>query len=265
MFADFHMDYLTEGKGTLKDISKNADYMVCALFRGKRNYGQVQKYINKFIMERRENQFLGLEDVGYLRDEREEEALFNAHPVYASLTWNYENELAGGCYTDIGLKKEGACAVEHLIRRGIYIDCAHLSRSAFKSVLDITDKVVNSHTCSNAIFRHPRNIEDWQAKEIAQRGGLIGVTFVRAFLALARGTVHDVFAHIDHFVQICGIDHVCIGSDFYGTKDLPENLTNYRDVGELESFACKAGYDKESQQKIFYKNLQNFLLKNTEA
>lgn len=69
MIADFHNDFLTEGKGSLSLFGTEAECMVCALFRGSRREEEIFQILRRFAEEKAANQFLGLEDVGYLTDE----------------------------------------------------------------------------------------------------------------------------------------------------------------------------------------------------
>lgn len=260
MIADFHNDFLTEGKGSLSDIACEAKYMVCALYRGARSDGQVEKLLRRFCTEHANNQFLGLEDAGYIvRIGAETVARYS--PVYASLTWNFENELAGGCLEDTGLKRAGAEAVRRLTSLGIAVDCAHLGKRAFAKVMDMTDMVVVSHACSAALYPHPRNLEDRQAQEIVSRGGMIGITFVGSFLS-KRPSAEDVFAHADHFVQKFGPEYFCFGTDFYGSDDLPDGLKCFADADRLRTYFMRAGYEKSVIDGLFVINLRNYLLRN---
>lgn len=258
MIADFHNDFLTEGKGSLSLFGTEAECMVCALFRGSRREEEIFQILRRFAEEKAANQFLGLEDVGYLTDENYD-AIMQYRPVYASLTWNYETAFASGCLSAGGLKKEGKRLVKKLAEDGIFIDCAHLNAESFCDLLDCEVRILDSHTCSAALCRHPRNLEDWQMSEITARGGLIGIAFVSDFLKDGGADMHDVFLHADHCVQKFGIASVCFGSDFYGTQNLPAGLTDYAQAENLYNDFAAAGYKDRDIERIFYVNLHNFL------
>ena len=215
-----------------------------------------------FLSARPRNLFFGLEDIGYIDEQREEE-VFSWRPIYASLTWNEENALAGGCMSDAGLTRKGRQVAEQLSQCGIYVDCAHLNQKSFRELLACkVFGLIDSHTCLNAVCRHPRNLKDWQAAEIVERNGLIGITLVGRFLCPdGHAEAEDVFRHIDYGVQKFGVDFFCIGSDFNGTDDLPRGLRKYADFCRLEECFIRAGYSSCDIEKIFVKNLQNFLLK----
>ena len=259
MIADFHNDYLTEGGGALSCIAEKAELSVCALYRGNRSDGQIGELLARFARERAENQFLGLEDAGYICRTGIESVPPYAL-VYASPTCNYENELAGGCLEDTGLKRAGREAVLRFAECGIAIDCAHLGKRAFSQVIELTDKVVDSHTCAAALYPHRRNLEDWQIGEIVRCGGLIGIAFVGAFLSECP-TAEDIFRHTDHCVQKFGCKNFCFGTDFFGTKDLPDGLASYEACDGLRGFFIKAGYSAEDIKRIFIGNLRDFICK----
>lgn len=259
MIADFHNDYLTNGAGPLGGFAPQVRCMVCALFRGRRSAEEIGKLLERFARERREGQYLGLEDAGYAAAYGIGR-LADCAPVYASLTWNYENELAGGCLEDTGLKSAGEKVIAEMNRLGIAVDCAHLGKKAFLRVAELADKIVDSHTCAAAVWPHPRNLEDWQIAEIASHGGVVGITFVGAFLS-AQAAAADVFRHMDYCVQKFGIGHFCFGSDFYGTEDLPDGLKNYADTEDLKNYFIRAGYTNSDINKIFTGNLSVFLTK----
>ena len=137
-----------------------------------------------------------------------------------------------------------------------------MNEASFCDVLDCSPfGVVASHSCFYALKKHPRNLYDWQAREIVARGGLIGVTFVGAFLTSGRARPDDVFRHLEYGAEKFGIGYVCIGTDFFGTNDLPQTLRTYAEADALRNYFVRAGYSADDIEKIFKRNLQNFLQK----
>jgi len=68
--------------------------------------------------------------------------------------------------------------------------------------------------------------------------------------------VSRVADHIDHVVQLTGIDHVGIGSDFDGVGDsLPLGLKDVSDYPNLIGELLKRGYTPAEIEKICYKNV----------
>lgn len=259
MIADFHNDILTsDQKDKLNELSLNTDLCVCAAFCGDRTFTEVRKIVEKFRCERAQNQILSLEDASYLSDENIDE-ICAWNPVAVSLTWNGENALAGGCLCDACLKPLGKKMVKELALKGVAVDCAHLNEQSFRSVLDYTGRVVDTHTCLSGVYNHPRNLKDWQIGEIAERGGLIGITLVGRFTGTEKANAFSVFRHFDYGVQKFGDELFCFGTDFNGTSDLPDGLKDYCQMDEFIELFLKAGYSSASINKLFRENLMRFL------
>jgi len=71
-----------------------------------------------------------------------------------------------------------------------------------------------SHSCCKALFEHRRNTTDENLRAIAEKGGLFGVTQMRGFMTNEiDNVVHVYYEHIEHAINVAGIEHVCIGSD----------------------------------------------------
>lgn len=260
MIVDFHNDFLTNGNNDLKALSERVTGAVCAVFRGNRFFDEISRIVKNFLENRNNNLYLGLEDIGYA-NELNIEQICGWHPVCASLTWNEQNLLAGGCAGMGGLTSLGKYIVEKLVQNDVYIDCAHLNKESFCDLLDTDAIIVNSHTCLNSVFKHQRNIDDWQIEKIIERKGLVGITLVASFLGKGMVTAENVFSQVDYFVQNFDSDHVCFGTDFYGALKYPKGITCYEELNQLFFLFDRHGYDKETIQKIFTKNLQNLLAK----
>lgn len=147
----------------------------------------------------------------------------------------------------------------------IALDCAHLGEKAFFSAIDISERVVASHTCAKAVHEHPRNLNDRQIAEIVERNGLIGITFVGGFLS-AEPCVKDIFIHMDYCVQRFGFKYFCFGTDYFGSDDIPKGLDSYEEAEKnLRPLFERAGYSEEAINAIFYENLCKFLYNRSEA
>ena len=74
--------------------------------------------------------------------------------------------------------------------------------------------MIVSHSCCKALRSHNRNTTDENIRAIADKGGLFGITQMRTFMTdQIDNAVHFYYQHIEHAVNVAGIDHVCIGSD----------------------------------------------------
>lgn len=132
------------------------------------------------------------------------------------LTWNRRNAFADGADEHGGLSTLGERLVARLERLGTVIDLAHSSEATFGDVLRITTDVpvLVSHAACRTVFDHPRNLRDDQLRELAARGGLLGVMLLPFALAPSDRSVGRAVDHIEHAVETMGIEHVCLGGDF---------------------------------------------------
>lgn len=64
------------------------------------------------------------------------------------------------------------------------------------------------------------------------------------------GTVADVADHIDHVVQLAGIDHVALGSDFDGVTCLPEGLQDASEYPNLIYELLRRGFSESDIEKV---------------
>ncbi|MEP7344354.1 MAG: membrane dipeptidase, partial [Gemmatimonadaceae bacterium] len=73
--------------------------------------------------------------------------------------------------------------------------------------------VAISHSACRAIADRPRSKRDEELRRMAEKGGVVGI-YLMPFLTMGgQPTADDVVRHIEHALQICGEDHVGIGSD----------------------------------------------------
>jgi membrane dipeptidase len=164
-----------------------------------------------------------------------------------------------------GLNAFGRAVIAELNRLGMVVDCAHTSHEAIRQALDVSAApICLSHSNAFALCDHPRNAPDDVLTRLKDNGGIVMATFVPGFIsqplrdylagsrdkygkapagvdpkeALAaveakrgpapRATLEELADHIVYLVATAGVDHVGIGSDFFGG---PQPLG-------LESVAC---------------------------
>lgn len=144
-------------------------------------------------------------------------------------TYNHANRAGGGCLDvhDAGLSAWGRSLVRVLNDVGIVPDGSHCSARTGLDMCDIsTGPVIYSHSCMNAIWEHPRNITDDQARACAGTGGVIGITGVGIFLGPNTPTLEAMTRHLEYAIDLVGIDHVGISSDFsFDYADFVAELT----------------------------------------
>jgi microsomal dipeptidase-like Zn-dependent dipeptidase len=144
--------------------------------------------------------------------------LFDAGYRMMSITHFFDDELGGSAH---GLEKGGLTPLgRQVIRRmnemGVVVDLAHVSEASFVDILMLATKpVVVSHTGVQATCEGPRNLTDDQIRGVSATGGVIGIGYWAG--AVCGTDVDHIVAAIQHVVDVAGIEHVALGSDFDGT------------------------------------------------
>lgn len=180
-----------------------------------------------------------------------------------TLTWNDVNSLAYPATkkSKRGLSNLGKEVVREMCRLGMAIDLAHLGDAGIDDVLSLaTRPVFSSHTNARSIHDHPRCMTDEHIKAIAAQGGVIGINFYYKQLTNKKyAEISDILRHIEHVIEIGGIDCCALGSDFDGMGRYPEGLENSSGFPALaEGLRCM-GLSEENIEQIMYKNLANYI------
>lgn len=190
--------------------------------------------------------------------------------------WNYSNALGEGAnrvYGDPaktqshgGLTELGADVAKEMNKLGMVIDVSHMSENTFWDVLEVTDApIMATHSGINALNHHQRNLTDEQLTALAENGGVIGIVFYPTFLTNEpEAYVTDIADHIDYAVNLIGIDHVAIGSDFDGS-DMPADIQDVTDLHKITDELVNRGYSNEDIQKILGKNTFRLLMEVEKA
>jgi membrane dipeptidase len=135
-----------------------------------------------------------------------------------SLTWNRRNPFADGAAEPGagGLSALGEQLVERLAGLGALLDLVHASERTFFDVLERADSapVLVSHGACRAVLETPRNLSDDQLRALADRGGVLGMMLLPLVIDPKRLEIDRAVDHIDHAVEVMGIEHVGLGGDF---------------------------------------------------
>ena len=136
-----------------------------------------------------------------------------------SVTWARRTALGVGDWehdSSGGLTRLGRRAIEEMNRLGIIVDVSHGSGRTTADVLAASTKpVIASHANARALRDHPRNLTDAVIRAIAASGGLVGAVAVPNFIDAGDPTIARWADHVEHLIEIAGIEHVAIGADFY--------------------------------------------------
>jgi microsomal dipeptidase-like Zn-dependent dipeptidase/gamma-glutamyl-gamma-aminobutyrate hydrolase PuuD len=141
--------------------------------------------------------------------------------VYMTLCHNGNNDICGsarGNEKQLGVSEFGAQVIGEMNRVGMMVDLSHAGERSFYDALEISSTpIVCSHSSSRALCDHPRNLTDDQMRALARRGGVAQVTLYSGFLRReGEASILDAMAHLRHMVEVMGVDHVGIGTDFDG-------------------------------------------------
>lgn len=195
----------------------------------------------KIIMPAIENGYAIGTDISNIKKFRD------AGVVYMTLCHNGDNDIcdsARGVCEHGGLSPFGHNVVAEMNRVGMMIDLSHASENSFYDVLRVsTVPVVCSHSSCRALCDHPRNLTDEQLSAIAERGGVVQITMYKGFLVKeGDATLDDFMRHLEHAINVAGIGHVGIGTDFDGDG----TLVGCRDASQLINITrqlLRRGYD----------------------
>jgi membrane dipeptidase len=131
-------------------------------------------------------------------------------------TYNVRNLIGDGCMesADGGLSRLGYEFIDELNRLHILLDLSHAGRrtitegiAASKAPMAIT------HTGCRALVDLPRNTDDSSLKALADKGGVVGIYFMPFLRLSGQPHAEDLIRHLEHAVNVCGEDHVGLGTD----------------------------------------------------
>jgi membrane dipeptidase len=134
------------------------------------------------------------------------------------LTYNMRNFVGDGCTerTDGGLSNFGLQVIRRMNERGILIDLSHCGlRTTMEAIHASTRPVAITHSFSRELSPHDRGKTAEVMRALADRDGYFGVLIVPFFITPEpTATLTDFVEHVDRAVQVMGIDHVGIGTDW---------------------------------------------------
>lgn len=175
--------------------------------------------------------------------------------VYITLCHNGDNQIcdsARGNHTWGGVSPFGRQVIERMNRLGIMVDLSHGGEQSFYDALELSSKpIVCSHSSCRALCDHPRNLTDDQMRQLALKGGVMQVTAYHGFLSLNDdASIATFMQHLNHAVEVMGIDHVGIGTDFDGDGGVP-GLADSSDLMNLTRHLLMQGYTTTDIEKLW--------------
>ena len=194
-----------------------------------------------------------------------------------------------------GLNAFGRAVVGELNRLGIVIDLAHTSHEAMIRVLDVAEApVALSHSNAYSLCDHPRNAPDDVLKRLKANGGLVMATFVPGFVSqplrdwlrrsrdpygkaplaadpkaqaaelevkqgpAPKASLEQVADHIVRLVETAGLDHVGVGSDYFGGAS-PVGLEDVSRFPHLFAELARRGFSERDLEKMSARNMLRVL------
>jgi microsomal dipeptidase-like Zn-dependent dipeptidase/anthranilate/para-aminobenzoate synthase component II len=175
--------------------------------------------------------------------------------VYMTLCHNGDNDIcdsARGNQTHNGISVFGRKVISEMNRLGIMVDLSHAAEKSFYDALELsTMPIVCSHSSCRSLCDHPRNLTDEQMRALAARGGVMQVTLYNGFLVRdGEATVLDAMRHLEHAIDIMGIDHVGLGTDFDGDGGI-RGLANSSELIQFTRQLMVRHFSQEDIQKIW--------------
>ena len=200
------------------------------------------------------------------------------------LTYNNQNELGGSCYeeNDSGLARFGREVVREMNKAGILVDLSHVGEKTTLDAIVCSEKpVAVTHANAASLFPHKRNKSDDILHALSEKGGIIGCAAYRNITPPdACDSVVAWCSMVARTVDIAGIDHVGIGTDFShnsnqayldwmrmgrwsrvmnygagsannpGVAPKPQWLTKPGDLGKVHDGLRQVGFNSEEVDKI---------------
>ena len=178
--------------------------------------------------------------------------------VYITLCHNGDNAIcdsARGTQTHGGVSAFGEQVIREMNRLGVMVDLSHGAETSFFDALSISQTpIVCSHSNCKALCDVPRNLTDAQLKALAQAGGVAQITLYHGFLRKeGEADIRDAMAHLNHAIDVMGIDHVGLGTDFDGDG----GIKGLADASELINFTTallRQRFSKADIKKIWGEN-----------
>ena len=150
-----------------------------------------------------------------------------------------------------GLNDLGRDLVREMNRLGVLVDLSHVSDATFYDAVAVAEApVILSHSSCRALFDHPRNVTDAMLRALGTNGGVLMINFYPAYLGDGRVDVETLLDQIDHAVQVAGVDHVGLGSDFDGVPSLPVGMEDATRLPWITYGLLKRGYAEGDVRKI---------------
>jgi membrane dipeptidase len=160
----------------------------------------------------------------------------------------FDNEVSGSSagVDKGGLTPLGRQVVQRMESLGMLVDLAHVSARGVDEVLAMaTRPVIVSHTGVRATCDTPRNLTDDQLRRIAATEGVIGIGYWDG--AVCDISPASIARAIRHAVDVAGVDHVGLGSDFDGATTTQFDVAA---LAQVTNALMAAGFGESDIAKV---------------
>jgi membrane dipeptidase len=217
---------------------------------------------------------VGFQNADHFRTAADVETFHKVGQRVSQLTYNERNRLGCGCKAtqDGGLTAYGAEIVAAMNRVGMVVDISHTAeRTSLDAIRASRRPVLITHSNCQALVAHPRCKSDAVIRAMSERGGVMGITVIPAFVKTGQpARIEHVLDHFDHVVRVAGIEHVGLGSDADVDAIDPRTnrirprynvlgLQHARRVFELTEGLIRRGYTNQHIELVLGGNFQRAL------
>ncbi len=172
----------------------------------------------------------GFQNTLMLGDDAERVRIFSDLGVRViQLSYNLRNRVGDGSMAkeNAGLTEFGREVVNQLNDNKVLVDLSHSGEKlCLDAIAESKVPIAITHTACFGVTPHPRNKTDNELKRLADAGGVAGIYFMPYLKIGSQPYADDLIRHIEHAINICGEDHVGIGSD--GSVSGIDNMENYK-------------------------------------
>jgi len=246
-----------------------------ALYQARRLHEAAQNSSGKLVilksrrdltdfLERRKSEqgivagFLAIEGAHALGGEVENlNRLFDAGFRMIGIAHFFDNEMGGSAHgiTKGGLTPKGRELLRRMEEKGVFVDLAHASPQVIIDVLGMSTRpVIVSHTGVKGTCNNSRNLSDEQLRGIARTGGVVGIGYWDTFVC-GRDAA-SIAKAIRYTVDLLGIDHVALGSDFDGSVEVPFDTTG---IVQITDALLQDKFSEAEIRKIMGENVVKLL------
>jgi microsomal dipeptidase-like Zn-dependent dipeptidase len=179
--------------------------------------------------------------------------LYNAGFRMIGIAHFFDNEIGGSAHgvAKGGLTEAGKKLVESMQEKSVFVDLAHASPQVIRDVIALARRpIMVSHTGVKGTCDNTRNLNDEQLKAIALSGGVVGIGFWDT--AVCGTDAKAIAKAIRYTVDLIGVDHVALGSDFDGAIAAPFDTTG---LVQITDALLQQGFSETEIKKIMGENV----------